>query len=139
MRFTAPQLMKKPLEQRDKNKHCAYHRGYGYTTNDCRFLRQQVENMIIRGELADYFITKEYVKPREVNPRKVEGNQVKVIHAIHRRSEDEQESEEVYRSKLRAAHKRRKLSLVNTIASGSIISSSVMEIYPEFNYPTRIR
>ncbi|XP_059629698.1 uncharacterized protein LOC132272598 [Cornus florida] len=39
--------------------------------------------MIMRGELANYLTTKEYVKPREVNHRKVEGNQVKVINAIH--------------------------------------------------------
>ncbi|XP_059670901.1 uncharacterized protein LOC132316444 [Cornus florida] len=64
MRFTAPQPMKQSLEQRDKTKHCAYHRDYG--------------------------------------------------------SEDDQESEEVYRSRLRAAHKLRKLSSVNAIASGSI-------------------
>ncbi|XP_059629697.1 uncharacterized protein LOC132272597 [Cornus florida] len=83
MKFAAPQPIKQPLEQRDKNKHCAYHRDYGYTTNDCRSLRRQVENMIMRGELADYLTTKEYMKPREVNHRKVEGNQVKVIHAIH--------------------------------------------------------
>ncbi|XP_059658732.1 uncharacterized protein LOC132305062 [Cornus florida] len=76
--------------------------------------------MIVRGELADYLTTKEYVKPQEVNLQKIEGNQVKVIHAIHGRSEDDQESEEVYRSRLRAAHKLRRLSSVNTIASGSI-------------------
>ncbi|XP_059669587.1 uncharacterized protein LOC132314783 [Cornus florida] len=120
IKFTTPQPMKQPLEQRDKNKYCAYHRDYGHSTNDCRSLRRQVENMIARGELADHLTTKEYVKPREVYPRKVDGNQVKVIHAIHGRSEDDQESEEVYRSRLRAAHKLRKLSSVNAIASGSI-------------------
>ncbi|XP_059635495.1 uncharacterized protein LOC132277670 [Cornus florida] len=46
--------------------------------------------MILRGELADYLTTKEYVKPQEVNPRRVE------------------------------AHKLRRLSSINTIASGSI-------------------
>ncbi|XP_059636829.1 uncharacterized protein LOC132278937 [Cornus florida] len=76
--------------------------------------------MIARGELADYFMTKEYVKPREVYPRKVEGTQVKVIHVIHGRSENDQESDEVYRSRLRAAHKLRKISSVNAIVSGSI-------------------
>ncbi|XP_059636809.1 uncharacterized protein LOC132278918 [Cornus florida] len=76
--------------------------------------------MIARGELADYFMTKEYVKPREVYPRKVEGTQVKVIHVIHGRSEDDQESDEVYRSRLRAVHKLRKISSVNAIVSGSI-------------------
>ncbi|XP_059658494.1 uncharacterized protein LOC132304792 [Cornus florida] len=73
-----------------------------------------------KGELVDYLTPKEYVKPWEVNPWKVEGNQVKVIHVIYGRSEDDQESEEVYRSRLRAAHKLRKLSSVNTITSGSI-------------------
>ncbi|XP_059639846.1 uncharacterized protein LOC132282257 [Cornus florida] len=120
MKFTAPQPMKQPLEQRDKNKHCTYHKDYGHTTNDCRSLRRQMENMIIRGELEDYLTIKEYVNPREANPQRVEGNKVKVIHAIHGRSEDDQESKEVYRSKLRIAHKLRKLSSVNTITSGSI-------------------
>ncbi|XP_059650445.1 uncharacterized protein LOC132296250 [Cornus florida] len=82
--------------------------------------KRQVENMITKGDLADYLTPKEYVKSQEVNPRKVAGNQVKVIHAIHGRSEDDQESEEVYRSRLKTAHKLRKLSSVNTITSGSI-------------------
>ncbi|XP_059635889.1 uncharacterized protein LOC132278079 [Cornus florida] len=120
MKFTTPQPIKQPLEQRDKSKHCAYHRDYGHSTNDCRSLRRQVESMIARGELANYLRTKEYAKPREVYPRKVEGTQVKVIHAIHDRSEDDQESERVYRSRFRAAHKLRKISSVNAIASGSI-------------------
>ncbi|XP_059654931.1 uncharacterized protein LOC132301719 [Cornus florida] len=120
MRFTTPQPIKQPLEQRDKSKHYAYHRDYGHSTNDCRSLRRQVENMIARGELADYLMTKEYAKPREVYPRKVEGMQIKVIHAIHGRSENDQESEGVYRSRLRATHKLRKISLVNAIALGSI-------------------
>ncbi|XP_059635298.1 uncharacterized protein LOC132277460 [Cornus florida] len=120
IRFAAPQPMRQPLEQRDKSKHCAYHRDYGHTTNDCRSLRRQVENMIIRGELTNYLTAKEYVKLLEVNPRKVEGTQVKVIHAIHGRSEDDQESKEVYGFRLRADHKLRKLSSVNTITSGSI-------------------
>ncbi|XP_059623151.1 uncharacterized protein LOC132266313 [Cornus florida] len=76
--------------------------------------------MILRVKLAGYLTTKEYVKPWEVNPRKVEGNQVKVIHAIYGQSEDDQESEEVYRSQLRATHKLRRLSSVNAITSGSI-------------------
>ncbi|XP_059663783.1 uncharacterized protein LOC132309496 [Cornus florida] len=120
MKFTTPQPIKQPLEQRDKSKHCAYHQDYGHSTNDCRSLRRQVENMIARGELADYLMTKEYAKPREVYPYKVEGTQVKVIHVIHSRSENDQEFEGVYRSRLRAAHKLRKISSVNAIASGSI-------------------
>ncbi|XP_059639144.1 uncharacterized protein LOC132281461 [Cornus florida] len=112
--------MRQPLEQRGKNKHCAYHRDYGHTTNDCSSLRRQVGNMITRRDLADYLGPKEQTRPREVNSRKVEGNQVKVIHAIHGKSEEDQESEEVYRSRLRAVHKLRKLSSVNSITSGSI-------------------
>ncbi|XP_059627316.1 uncharacterized protein LOC132270128 [Cornus florida] len=68
----------------DKSKHCAYHRDYGHTTNDCRSLRRQV------------------------------------IHAIHGKSEEDQESEKVYHSRLRAVHKLRKLSSVNTIILGNI-------------------
>ncbi|XP_059626386.1 uncharacterized protein LOC132269262 [Cornus florida] len=39
MKFITPQPIKQPLEQRDKSKHCAYHRDYGHSTNDCRSLR----------------------------------------------------------------------------------------------------
>ncbi|XP_059658731.1 uncharacterized protein LOC132305061 [Cornus florida] len=39
LRFAAPQLMKQPLKQRDKSKHCTCHRDYGHTSNDCRSLR----------------------------------------------------------------------------------------------------
>ncbi|XP_059638423.1 uncharacterized protein LOC132280468 [Cornus florida] len=120
MRFIASQPIRQPLEQMDKSKHCAYNRDCGHTTNDCRSFRRQVENMITRGELADYLTPKEQVKPREINPRKVEGKQVKVIHAIHGRSEDNQKLEEVYRSRLRTSYKLRKLSSVNTIASSRI-------------------
>ncbi|XP_059670776.1 uncharacterized protein LOC132316286 [Cornus florida] len=120
MKFTTPQPIKQPLEQKDKSKHCVHHRDYGHSTNDYRSLRRQVENMIARGELTDYLMTKEHAKPREVYPYKVEGTQVKVIHAIHNRSEDDQESEEVYRFRLRVTHKLRKISSVNAINSGSI-------------------
>ncbi|XP_059639859.1 uncharacterized protein LOC132282269 [Cornus florida] len=120
VRFTATQPMRQPLKQRDKSKQCTYHRDYGYTTNDCKSLRRQVENMIVKGDLVDYLVLNEYERPREVILQKVEGNQVKVIHAIHEKLEEDQESEEVYRSRLRVVHKLRKLSSVNTITSGSI-------------------
>ncbi|XP_059658634.1 uncharacterized protein LOC132304956 [Cornus florida] len=112
--------MRQPLEQMDKSKYCAYYRDYGHTTNDYRSLRRQVETMIARGNLTGYVGLKEQTRPKEVNPCKLEGNQVKVIHAIHKNSEEDQESEEVYHSRLRAIHKLRKLSSVNTITSGSI-------------------
>ncbi|XP_059635798.1 uncharacterized protein LOC132277979 [Cornus florida] len=119
-RFIAPQPMRQPLEQRDKNKYYAYYIDYGHITNDCRSLRRQVKNMIARGDLADYIALKEQPRLREVNPRTVEGNQVKVIHVIHGKSEEDQESKKVYHSRLRAIHKLKKLSAVNTIASGNI-------------------
>ncbi|XP_059669523.1 uncharacterized protein LOC132314716 [Cornus florida] len=34
MKFAAPQPIRQALEQRDKTKHCVYHRDYGHTTND---------------------------------------------------------------------------------------------------------
>ncbi|XP_059658636.1 uncharacterized protein LOC132304958 [Cornus florida] len=79
-----------------------------------------VENMIARGDLVDCLWPKEYTRPREVNPWKVEGSQVKLIHAIHGKLEEDQESEEVYYSRLRVVHKLRKLSSLNTITLGSI-------------------
>ncbi|XP_059635663.1 uncharacterized protein LOC132277839 [Cornus florida] len=54
VRFITAQPMRQPLEQEDKSKHYAYHRDYGHTTNDCRSLRRQVENLITIGDLTDY-------------------------------------------------------------------------------------
>ncbi|XP_059629895.1 uncharacterized protein LOC132272833 [Cornus florida] len=83
IKFAAPQLIRQPLEQRDKTKHYAYHKDYGHITNDCRSLRLQVENMILRGELANYLTTNEYVTPQEVNPRKVEAHKLRRLSSVH--------------------------------------------------------
>ncbi|XP_059627286.1 uncharacterized protein LOC132270098 [Cornus florida] len=69
--------------------------------------------------IQDYIGPKEQPNPNEANSRRAEANQVKVIHAIHGKSGEDQEPEEVYRSRLRAIHKLKKLSSVNTITSGS--------------------
>ncbi|XP_020240412.1 uncharacterized protein LOC109819191 [Cajanus cajan] len=38
----------------DKSKHCRYHRNYGHTTDECRTLRDRIEELIQAGHLGHY-------------------------------------------------------------------------------------
>ncbi|XP_020204020.1 uncharacterized protein LOC109789468 [Cajanus cajan] len=38
----------------DKSKHCRYHRNYGHTTEECRILRDHIEELVQGGHLGQY-------------------------------------------------------------------------------------
>nr|KYP37144.1 hypothetical protein KK1_041682 [Cajanus cajan] len=38
----------------DKSKHCRYHRNHGHTTEECRTLRDRIEELIQAGHLGQY-------------------------------------------------------------------------------------
>nr|KYP57290.1 hypothetical protein KK1_003549 [Cajanus cajan] len=38
----------------DKSKHCRYHRNHGHTTEECRTLRERIEELIQAGHLGQY-------------------------------------------------------------------------------------
>ena len=39
---------------RDKNKYCWFHKDHGHYTEDCRDLKEQVEELIQKGKLQNY-------------------------------------------------------------------------------------
>ena len=49
---------------RDKNKYCRFHEDHGHNTEDCRDLKEQVEELIRKGRLQKYVKKNEYNKFR---------------------------------------------------------------------------
>ena len=52
---------------RDKNKYCWFHKDHGYSTEDCRDLKEQIEELIRKGKLQKYMKKGQYSKFRDDN------------------------------------------------------------------------
>ena len=52
---------------RDKNKYCQFHKDHGHNTEDCRDLKEQIEELIRKGKLQKYVKKGEYSKFRDDN------------------------------------------------------------------------
>ncbi|XP_059654924.1 uncharacterized protein LOC132301712 [Cornus florida] len=107
------------MEQRDQNKHCAFHSDFGHLTNDCRNLRRQVEALIAKGELTEYLITpgqqRQQDRARAIPKAVVESHPVRVINTIHGRLEEDEQSGNSYSIQLKQAHKLRRIGEINTV------------------------
>ncbi|GAV58707.1 hypothetical protein CFOL_v3_02240, partial [Cephalotus follicularis] len=49
-----PENLRSPAERRDVEKYCRYHRDHGHDTEECRQLKNQIEDLIRRGHLCKY-------------------------------------------------------------------------------------
>ncbi|GAV86962.1 hypothetical protein CFOL_v3_30388, partial [Cephalotus follicularis] len=49
-----PEKLRSPTERRDVEKYCRYHRDHGHDTEECRQLKNQIEDLIQRGHLRKY-------------------------------------------------------------------------------------
>ena len=47
-------LISTPVERRDKSKYCRFHQNHEHCTNECRYLKDQVETLIRQGKLQKY-------------------------------------------------------------------------------------
>ncbi|XP_065624581.1 uncharacterized protein LOC112008184 [Quercus suber] len=52
---------------RDKSKYCRFHKDHGHYTEDCRDLKEQIEELIRRGKLQKFVKKEEHSKFREEN------------------------------------------------------------------------
>ena len=52
---------------RDKNKYCRFLKDHGHNTEDCRDLKEQIEELIRKGKLQKYVKKGEYSKFRDGN------------------------------------------------------------------------
>lgn len=52
VKLTAPQPMASPVESRNKEKYCDFHRERGHTTDECFQLKKQIEEAVRSGQLA---------------------------------------------------------------------------------------
>ena len=66
---------------RDKNKCCRFHKDHGHHTEDCRDLREKIEELIWKGKLQKYVKKGEYSKFRDDN---------KIQHVSFSRDDDRQ-------------------------------------------------
>ena len=59
---------------RDKNKYYRFHKDYGHNTEDCRDLKEQIEELIQKGKLQKYVKKGEYSKFRNDNKSQHESS-----------------------------------------------------------------
>ena len=58
---------------RDKNKYYCFHKDHGHYTEDCRDLKEQIEELIQKGKLQKYVNKGEYSKFRGGNKNQHES------------------------------------------------------------------
>ncbi|XP_050281620.1 uncharacterized protein LOC126722505 [Quercus robur] len=59
---------------RDKNKYCRFHKDHSHNTEDCRDLKEQIEELIRKGKLQRYVKKGEYSKFRDSNKSQHESS-----------------------------------------------------------------
>ncbi|GAV60494.1 hypothetical protein CFOL_v3_04024, partial [Cephalotus follicularis] len=52
--FQWPEKLRTPAENKNVEKYCPYHRDHGHDTEECRQLKNQIEDLIKKGHLRKY-------------------------------------------------------------------------------------
>ncbi|KAK3039568.1 hypothetical protein RJ639_027712 [Escallonia herrerae] len=52
-----PKPMRMPPDRRDAQLYCQFHKDHGHTTEECKVLRREIENLIARGHLKQFVKT----------------------------------------------------------------------------------
>ncbi|GAV59925.1 LOW QUALITY PROTEIN: hypothetical protein CFOL_v3_03456, partial [Cephalotus follicularis] len=82
-----PEKMRSPVEKRDLEKYRQYHRDHGHDTEECRQLKNQIEDMIQKGHLCKGVIHTIYEGVvsggDHKNARKAYGRQSLAVQQVH--------------------------------------------------------
>ncbi|GAV79090.1 LOW QUALITY PROTEIN: hypothetical protein CFOL_v3_22555, partial [Cephalotus follicularis] len=54
--FQWPEKLRSPAENKNVEKYCRYHRDHGHDTEECRQLKNQIEDLIRKGHLRKYVV-----------------------------------------------------------------------------------
>nr|XP_023897409.1 uncharacterized protein LOC112009308 [Quercus suber] len=65
--FKWPRPLHSSPNVRDKSKYCRFHKDHGHCTEDCRDLKEQIEELIRRGKLQKFMKKGEHNKFRDEN------------------------------------------------------------------------
>ncbi|GAV73298.1 hypothetical protein CFOL_v3_16784, partial [Cephalotus follicularis] len=82
-----PEKMRAPAENKSMEKYCRYHRDHGHDTEECRQLKNQIEDLIRKGHLRKY-IDRDAAQGRreqrrEEAPRQLEEQQTQQPRVPH--------------------------------------------------------
>ncbi|KAK3014443.1 hypothetical protein RJ639_010088 [Escallonia herrerae] len=64
-----PKPMRGPVEKRDSQLYCHFHKDHGHTTDECKVLQCEIENLIAKGHL------KQFIKTNDRQQSGKRGNQ----------------------------------------------------------------
>ncbi|GAV79063.1 hypothetical protein CFOL_v3_22528, partial [Cephalotus follicularis] len=76
-----PAPLRSSLEKRDSDKYFWYHRDHGHDTEECRHLKNQIEDLIRKGHLRKYVdrdASQERKERREKSPQQEEDKRLKL-------------------------------------------------------------
>ncbi|KAK3007359.1 hypothetical protein RJ639_017834 [Escallonia herrerae] len=65
-----PKPMRMPVDRRDAQIYCQFHKDHGHTTEECKVLRREIENLIARGHLKQFVKTERQGGKREGSQRR---------------------------------------------------------------------
>ncbi|KAK3002009.1 hypothetical protein RJ639_022183 [Escallonia herrerae] len=69
-----PKPMRMPADRRDAQLYCQFHKDHGHTTEECKVLRREIENLIARGHLKQFVKTERQGGKRGGGQRRHDGS-----------------------------------------------------------------
>ncbi|KAK3037092.1 hypothetical protein RJ639_029934 [Escallonia herrerae] len=79
-----PKPMRGPAERRDTQVYCHFHKDHGHTTEECKVLQREIENLIAKGHLKQFVKNnhRKHIGGRN-NPRRADEAPPKDPHVIN--------------------------------------------------------
>ncbi|KAK3007570.1 hypothetical protein RJ639_014416 [Escallonia herrerae] len=72
-----PKPMKGPADKRDSQLYCHFHKDHGHTTDECKVLQREIENLITKGHLKQFIKANDRQQNGRRNQRRTEETQPK--------------------------------------------------------------